>query len=576
MPFDAIEYINTPRWLTSRLGLERIRELLDRLGRPQDRLKFVHVAGTNGKGSTCAFTASILAEAGFKTGLFTSPYVETFHERIRVNGYNISDEDLAAATLRVRECAEAMEAEGGEHPTEFELMTAVALVHFAHVGCDIVVLEVGLGGRLDSTNVIAAPEVAAIVSIALDHTNLLGNTLAEIAHEKAGIVKAGSTVVSWPQEPSAMEVVEDVARRVGDKLVVPDFSMLSVGKVTRGAALLTRGTALEHEGHTPCSDSPRCAAELRAEHAPHAQELQARAEGDSTCEAGDSSREAPCSDSPRCAAELRAEHAAPTQKLQASSSIDVGFGGRMPRAVPHEPNVPSGTFVRAQGCLSMAYAHRTPMSQIESAVPMRQFSYRGREYATRLLGSYQPSNAAMAIEIAGALREHGWEIPNEAIARGIAETRWSARFEVLDQPAGMPTVVIDGGHNPQGAGVLADSLRDVFPGKRPVFLVGILADKDYRSMLRAVAPLASAFVCVTPPNPRALDAADLAETIREICDELGVRATVEIAGDFDGAVSAARKIAGSEGLICAFGSLYSIADVKAAFLRAADSNSLQS
>ena len=573
MPFDAIEYINTPRWLTSRLGLERIRELLDRLGRPQDRLKFVHVAGTNGKGSTCAFTASILAEAGFKTGLFTSPYVETFHERIRVNGRNISDEDLTAATLRVRECAEAMEAEGGEHPTEFELMTAVALVHFAHVGCDIVVLEVGLGGRLDSTNVIAAPEVAAIVSIALDHTNLLGNTLAEIAHEKAGIVKAGSTVVSWPQEPSAMEVVEDVARRVGDKLVVPDFSMLSVGKVV-GASCRT---ALEHEGHTPCSDSPRCAAELRAEHAPHAQELQVGVEGDSTCEtASERGQHAPCSDSPRCAAELRAEHVAPAQKLQVSSSIDAGFGGRMPRAVPHEPNVPSGTFVRAQDCLSMAYAHQTPMSQVESAVPMRQFSYRGREYATRLLGSYQPSNAAMAIEIAGALRERGWEIPDEAIARGIAETRWPARFEVLDQPAGMPTVVIDGGHNPQGAGVLADSLQDVFPDKRPVFLVGILADKDYRSMLRAVAPLASAFVCVTPPNPRALDAADLAETIREICDELGVRATVEIAGDFDGAVSAARKIAGSEGLICAFGSLYSIADVKAAFLRAADSNSLQS
>ena len=576
MPFDAIEYINTPRWLTSRLGLERIRELLDRLGRPQDRLKFVHVAGTNGKGSTCAFTASILAEAGFKTGLFTSPYVETFHERIRVNGRNISDEDLTAATLRVRECAEAMEAEGGEHPTEFELMTAVALVHFAHVGCDIVVLEVGLGGRLDSTNVIAAPEVAAIVSIALDHTNLLGNTLAEIAHEKAGIVKEGSTVVSWPQEPSAMEVVEDAARRAGDKLVVPDFSLLSVGKVTRGAALLTCGTALEHEGHTPCSDSPRCAAELRAEHAPHAQELQAGAEGGSTCETASArGQHTPCSDSPRFAAELRAEHAVPAQKLQASSSIDAGFGGRMPRAVPHEPNVPSGTFARAQDCLSMAYAHRTPMSRVESAVPMRQFSYRGREYATRLLGSYQPSNAAMAIEIAGALRERGWEIPDEAIARGIAETRWPARFEVLDQPAGMPTVVIDGGHNPQGAGVLVDSLRDVFPDKRPVFLVGILADKDYRSMLRAVAPLASAFVCVTPPNPRALDAADLAEAIRETCGELGARATIEVAGDFDDAASAARKIAGSEGLICAFGSLYSIADVKAAFLRAADSNSLQ-
>lgn len=223
----------------------------------------------------------------------------------------------------------------------------------------------------------------------------------------------------------------------------------------------------------------------------------------------------------------------------------------------------------------MAYAHQTLMLQVEGTLPMRQFSYRGREYATRLLGSYQPSNAAMAIEIAGALRERGWEIPDEAIARGIAETRWPARFEVLDQPAGMPTVVIDGGHNPQGAGVLADSLRDVFPDKRLVFLVGILADKDYRSMLRAVASLASAFVCVTPPNPRALDAADLAEAIREICGELGARATIEVAGGFDDAASAARKIAGSEGLICAFGSLYSIADVKAAFLRAVDSNSLQ-
>ena len=586
MPFDAIEYINTPRWLTSRLGLERIRELLDRLGRPQDRLKFVHVAGTNGKGSTCAFTASILVEAGFKTGLFTSPYVETFHERIRVNGRNISDEDLTAATLRVRECAEAMEAEGGEHPTEFELMTAVALVHFAHVGCDIVVLEVGLGGRLDSTNVIAAPEVAAIVSIALDHTNLLGNTLAEIAHEKAGIVKKGSTVVSWPQEPSAMEVVEDAARRAGDKLVVPDFSQLSVGKVTRGAALLTCGTALEHEGHTPCSDSPRCAAELRAEHAPHAQELQAGAEGGSTCEtASERGQHAPCSGSPRFAAELRAEHAPHAQELQAGAE-----GGSTCETASvrgqHAPCSDSPRFaaeLRAEHAVpaqklqasSSIDAHRTPMLQVESAVPMRQFSYRGREYATRLLGSYQPSNAVMAIEIAGALRERGWEIPDEAIARGIAETRWPARFEVLDQPAGMPTAVIDGGHNPQGAGVLVDSLRDVFPDKRPVFLVGILADKDYRSMLRAVAPLASAFVCVTPPNPRALDAADLAEAIRETCGELGARATIEVAGDFDDAASAARKIAGSEGLICAFGSLYSIADVKAAFLRAADSNSLQ-
>ncbi|MFQ9181093.1 MAG: bifunctional folylpolyglutamate synthase/dihydrofolate synthase [Eggerthella lenta] len=187
MSFDHIAYINEPRWLESRLGLDRIRELLDRLGRPQDRLKFVHVAGTNGKGSTCAYLASILQAAGLRTGLFTSPYLITFEERIRVDGANITLDELTEATLLVKGQAEAM----ADHPTEFELMTAVALVHFVRRGCDIVVLEVGLGGRLDSTNAIDAPEAAVIARIGLDHTKLLGTTLAAIAGEKAGIVKPG-------------------------------------------------------------------------------------------------------------------------------------------------------------------------------------------------------------------------------------------------------------------------------------------------------------------------------------------------------------------------------------------------
>ena len=132
MSFDPIAYINEPRWMESRLGLDRIRELLDRLGRPQDRLKFVHVAGTNGKGSTCAYLASILQAAGLRTGLFTSPYLITFEERIRVDGVNIALDQLAEVALLVKEQAEAMT----DHPTEFELMTAVALVHFARQGCD--------------------------------------------------------------------------------------------------------------------------------------------------------------------------------------------------------------------------------------------------------------------------------------------------------------------------------------------------------------------------------------------------------------------------------------------------------
>ena len=205
--FDAIAYINEPRWHTMSLGLDRIYELLRRLGNPQDKLSFVHVAGTNGKGSTCACIASILKSAGYKVGLFTSPYIEYFEERIRINGTPISSHDLEEVTLMVRDAAEAMT----DHPTEFELMTAVAFLYFSRQSCDIVVAEVGLGGRLDSTNVIAAPEVGVIAPISYDHCALLGNTLAEIAGEKAGIIKSGMTVVSANQENEAAEVLRSVA-----------------------------------------------------------------------------------------------------------------------------------------------------------------------------------------------------------------------------------------------------------------------------------------------------------------------------------------------------------------------------
>lgn len=201
--FDPVEYINTPRWRSSRLGLDRTRELLAGIGNPQDSLRVVHVAGTNGKGSTCAFLASVLQAAGYKVGLFTSPYIIEFADRIRVDGQNISPEDLLDVTLAVRDAAEAME----DHPTEFELMTAVAFLHFARSGCDICVVEVGLGGRLDSTNILQAPEVCVITPIAFDHTELLGDTLSAIASEKAGIIKPGVPVVSALQEPEAMGVI---------------------------------------------------------------------------------------------------------------------------------------------------------------------------------------------------------------------------------------------------------------------------------------------------------------------------------------------------------------------------------
>lgn len=220
--FDPIAYINEPRWQTVSLGLKRTHELLHALGDPQDRLRFVHVAGTNGKGSTCALCASILEQAGYRVGLFTSPALYHFEDRLRVNSAAITFEELRDITLHVKDAADAMD----EHPTEFELLTAVAFCFFERSACDIVVMEVGLGGRLDSTNVIRAAEVSVITPISFDHCSLLGSTLAEIAGEKAGIIKRGVPVVSAPQEPEAREVIEEVVIDAQSTLVEVALSQL--------------------------------------------------------------------------------------------------------------------------------------------------------------------------------------------------------------------------------------------------------------------------------------------------------------------------------------------------------------
>ena len=180
---QAIAYIESVTWKGSRPGLERVRELLDRIGCPEKQLKYVHIAGTNGKGSTAAMTASILRKAGYRTGLYTSPHIFRFHERIQIDGVEISDEDLAAVTAYVQPFAQAM----ADHPTEFELVFCIAIEYFRRKGCDIVVLEVGMGGAMDATNTIPVPEVAVITNIGLDHTGFLGNTVEEIATEKCGI-----------------------------------------------------------------------------------------------------------------------------------------------------------------------------------------------------------------------------------------------------------------------------------------------------------------------------------------------------------------------------------------------------
>ena len=415
-PEEAVAYIEDQGWSTTRLGLGRTRELLAELGDPQKHLKFIHVAGSNGKGSACAMFDAVLRAAGYKTGLYISPYIQTFHERMRINGANIPGEKLAALTERVRAIAEGME----DHPSEFELVTAIAMRYFYEARCDIVVLEVGMGGALDSTNAIDAPEVAVITNIGLEHTEYLGDTIEAIAETKAGIIKPGCACVCYDGAPEATETVRAVCARQGVPLSCVDFSRLK--------------------------------------------------------------------------------------------PLDASLDGQ-------------------------------------------RFTWDGREYSLALLGPHQLHNAALALTGIGALRERGWEIPEEAVRRGLETVVWPARLEVLERA---PLFLLDGGHNPQCAEALAQALDALLPGEKFVFLAGVLADKDYPAILARLLPYAREFVCVTPDSPRALPASELAAYLKSLGAEALACETVP-AG-----VAEARARAGAGGVV-AFGSLYLAGAVRTAF-----------
>ena len=349
----------------------------------------------------------ILREAGYVTGFYPSPYIEDFRERIQVCGEYITEEALCRITARVRDAADSME----DHPSQFEIITAIGLLYFAEKNCNIVVLEVGLGGIFDSTNVIDAPEVAVITNIGLEHTEYLGNTLAEIARNKCGIIKSGADVVCYENAAEVMDVVRRVCEEKGCPLHIARYSRI---------LLIEKGL----EGQT-----------FRFLHDP------------------------------------------------APASQDIA---------------------------------------ISADEPLR----------LGLLGEYQLHNAATALTIVEALRGRGWKIPQEAVCQGLAEVRWPARFEVLSRH---PLFILDGGHNPQCAEALAESIREYLPdrnsdltdresdlpgrkadlGKKAVFLMGMLADKDYRAVIDIISPFAAGFVCLTPDSPRALPAEKLAAELQE-------------------------------------------------------------
>ena len=414
---EAIEYIHSVCWKGSIPGLGRTQALLEKMGNPEKDLKFVHIAGTNGKGSTAAMTASILRKAGYRTGLYTSPFIYRFHERMQVDGVEISDEDLAAVTEYVKPLAQSME----ECPTEFELVCCIAFEYFKRMNCDIVVLEVGMGGAFDATNVIEAPEVAVITNIGLDHTEVLGDTVEKIAETKSGIFKEGGNAVVYRSTPSVEEVYERICAQRNVSLKKADFEGLNL-----------RSHSLEGQ------------------------------------------------------------------------IFDCG-------------------------------------SRKELFLP--------------LLGDHQLHNAAVVLSVADTLIEKGWNITEAHIRDGLRDTRWPGRFDIMRHD---PLFIIDGGHNPQCIEALVKNIRDYLVGKKLIVLTGVLADKDYADMYKPVMAYAEEFVCITPPSPRKLEAAELADHLRQA----GAQATA--CESIPDGVRTAMEKAGKDGVVLSFGSLYSIGDIRLA------------
>ena len=412
---EAINYIHSFFWKGSIPGLSRTQELLKRMGNPEKKLKFVHIAGTNGKGSTAAMTASILHKAGYRVGLYTSPYIYRFNERIQVNGEQIADEDVAAVTEYVKQYAEAME----EKPTEFELVTAIGFEYFARQNCDIVVLEVGMGGALDSTNVIETPEVAVITNIGLDHTDYLGDTVEKIAETKAGIFKENGHAVVYRGTPGVEEVFERVCAERNISLKKADFDTLVL----------------------------------------HSHSLEGQV-------------------------------------------FDCG---------------------------------------------------NRKELFLPLLGDHQLHNASVVLSIADTLIEIGWKISEQNIRDGIRDVSWPGRFDIVGRD---PLFIIDGGHNPQCIDALVVNIRDYLKDRKIIALTGVLADKDYGEMYRPMMPYIQEFVCITPPNPRKLEATELAEHLRR------VGATATPCETIPQGVQLAIEKAGKDGVVLCFGSLYTIGDIK--------------
>lgn len=410
---EAKAYLENCNQYAGEFTLEPLKEMLKRLGNPQEELKFVHIAGTNGKGSTLAMVSTVLKEAGYRVGRYISPTIYSYRERIQVNEQYIPREALVRLTERIKAVGEDMLGEGLGHPTMFEAETALAFLWFAEQNCELVVLETGMGGLMDATNVITSTVAAVFTSISMDHMGVLGNTLEEIAAQKAGILKPGCTVVTAGQEPGAEKVILRAAETLGCPVV------------------------------------------------------------------------------------------------QAEPALIIN---------------------RKRGLFGQSFDYKE-WKRVELS----------------LSGEYQFLNGALALEVIEILREKGYDLPEQAVREGLKSTVWKGRFTVI---AREPDVIIDGAHNRDAALRLRETIEHYLKGRRLIFIMGVLADKEYELVARQTVPFASHVITVmTPDNPRALPAEELAGTVRKYNPH------VEAAESLGAAVERAYELAEKDDVILAFGSL---------------------
>lgn len=422
---ETLEYIQSLNQYGSVLGLDNMYRLCEKLGHPEEKCKFIHVAGTNGKGSTAAYMAHILMAAGFRVGRYISPTITDYRERFQIGKRMISQKDLCEYAERMKTVCEELVLKGYPHPTPFEVETALAFLYFAEKACDYVVLEVGMGGATDATNVIPSPIACVWTSISMDHMKFLGKDLASIASVKAGIAKPGALLISCKQEPEAEAVLMKQAEQVAGELITAD-------------------------------------------------------------------------------------------KAEATG--------------------------------------------IRYGLTTQQFSYKGlTKLKIHLAGVHQIANAVTAVEVMLRLRDKGVLIPERAIYEGLEETTWQGRLEVLGKH---PMFVIDGAHNEDAAAKLAASIETYFSGKRLIYIMGVLKDKEYEKVLAHTAKYAEHILTITPPdNPRALDAYELARAAEAFHSQVSNLSSLEEA------VEVAHLLADKETVILCFGSLSYLGEMKQVYAK---------